>query len=261
MDTLYTRRNLLVHGGRAMLSAAAGAGALGMIAPPAASAIDWAGLLKKKMEAGGYGVVKSLLGEAFAGERRLSVGSRVESGIEVRVSPRGRLILNMSDRSVFQFTGPASLELILSMMREGIINLLTGALLAVVPGTSRYLVGGPTGTVGIKGTVFYREVYAKEAPMMRTMDGLMRAPMGAAEYFCNCHGEVEYHDKGPSDPFYQDRAEHHNAFFINPGLPNRLVKAPMANHSDDEILALVALQEGEKHDVTWIERFRRSQRR
>ncbi len=34
----------------------------------------------------------------------------------------------------------------------------------------------------------------------------------------------------------------------------------MADHTDDEILHLISLQEGEKHDATWIERFRRSRR-
>ena len=60
------------------------------------------------------------------------------------MGPAGRLIMKMSDRSVFQFTGPASLNLILSMMREGILNLLLGALLAVVPRDNNYLVSGPS---------------------------------------------------------------------------------------------------------------------
>lgn len=259
MDTHCSRRTLLATGGKALLTATAGAGALGLLAPPPAAAIDWAALLRKGMMAGGYGMVNTLHGQAYAGRRKLSVGSRVESGEQVRVSDQGQLILNMSDHSVFQFTGPASLELILSMMREGIINLLTGALLAVVPESSRFLVGGPTGTVGIKGTVFYREIFSEPEPMTMTMDGPMRAPKGVTEYFCTCHGEVDYHDKNPNDTFYTSKAEHHDAYFINPSMnKQRLIKAPMADHNDDQILHLIGLQEGKKHDATWIDRFRQS---
>lgn len=261
----HTRRQVLLTGGKTVLTAGVGAGAvvetLGLFHPPPSHAVDWGALLRKKKSAGGFGVVRTLEGEAFAAGNSLRVGSRVESGEPVRVSPGGRLILNMSDRSVFQFTGPANLELILNMMREGIINLLQGALLAIIPLGNRYLAAGPSTAVGIKGTVFFQEVYSRERPQIQTMEGPMRAPKRATEYFCNCNGVVEYQHKKTGVPFHENRAEHHRPFFIDPNLPGRLIDAPMANHSDEEILGLIALQEGQKHDATWIERYRRGLRR
>jgi hypothetical protein len=163
--------------------------------------------------------------------------------------------MKMSDRSVFQFTGPASLNLILSMMHEGILNLLLGALLAVVPRDNHYLVAGPTGTVGIKGTVFFREVYAKEQTTVQGMDTRYVTPKGVKEYSCNCNGEIEYLEPEAVRPFMSDRAEHHNSYYLNPAMPGRLMKAPMVNHTDEQIKALIALQDGDKHDAGWIDRF------
>lgn len=254
-----TRREVLRTGGRVLVAAGAGLGAHALVGASPAQAVDWSSIWRKKKDAGGYGIVRTLEGEAFVGNSPLRVGNRVASGESVTVAPNSRLILNMSDRSVFQFTGPASLELILTMMREGIIKLIEGALLAVIPFGSRFLASGPTATVGIKGTVFYHEVYRQEQPMLQTMEGPMRAPKQAAEYFCNCNGVVEYQDKRTNKPFFESRVEHHQSFFIDPTRPGKLIEAPMANHTDDEILRLIALQEGEKHDATWIERYRSGQ--
>lgn len=249
-DRRMTRRQLLTRGGGLLAGSALGAS---LLSQPA-HAIDWSAL-RKLMEGTGFGMVAFLSGEATADGRPLEVGSRIASGARIEVGPAGRLIMKMSDRSVFQFTGPASLNLILSMMREGILNLLLGALLAVVPSGNRYLVAGPTTTVGIKGTVFFREVYGREETTVQGMDTRFVTPKGVKEYSCNCNGEIEYLKKDASLPFMSDRAEHHNAYYLNPAMPGRLMKAPMVNHSDEEIKALIALQDGDKHDVSWIDRF------
>lgn len=251
-DRRMTRRQLLTRGGGLLAGSALGAS---LLSQPA-HAIDWSAL-RKLMEGTGFGMVAFLSGEATADGRPLEVGSRIASGARIEVGPAGRLIMKMSDRSVFQFTGPASLDLILSMMREGILNLLLGALLAVVPSGNRYLVAGPTTTVGIKGTVFFREVYGREETTVQGMDTRFVTPKGVKEYSCNCNGEIEYLKKDAALPFMSDRAEHHNAYYLNPAMPGRLMKAPMVNHSDEEIKALIALQDGEKHDVSWIDRFNR----
>ena len=54
--------------------------------------------------------------------------------------------------------------------------------------------------------------------------------------------------------YFRDKAEYHNSYFIDPRRSDRLVKAPMTNHFDEEIKALIALQEGVKHDSSWIDR-------
>lgn len=250
-----TRRQMLTRGGSLLAGSALGAS---LLAQPA-HAIDWSAV-RKLMEGTGFGIVASLSGKATADGRPLEVGSRIASGAQIEVGPAGRLIMKMSDRSVFQFTGPASLNLILSMMREGILNLLLGALLAVVPRDNHYLVAGPTGTVGIKGTVFFREVYGREETTVQGMDASFVTPKGVKEYSCNCNGEIEYLKNDAALPFMSDRAEHHNSYYLNPAMPGRLMKAPMVNHTDEQIKALIALQDGEKHDASWIERYEQSRR-
>lgn len=253
-----SRRQILTQGGSLLAGGALGAVGSAFLSKPA-HAIDWSAV-RKLMEGSGFGVVASLSGEATADGRPLEVGSRIASGARIDVGPAGRLIMKMSDRSVFQFTGPASLNLILSMMREGILNLLLGALLAVVPRGNRYLVAGPTGTVGIKGTVFFREVYGKEQTTVQGMEARYVTPKGVKEYSCNCNGEIEYLKPEAVLPFMSDRAEHHNSYYLNPAMPGGLMKAPMVNHTDEEIKALIAIQDGDKHDVSWIDRYQQKNR-
>ncbi|MEE8396603.1 MAG: hypothetical protein V3S29_11150 [bacterium] len=252
MEHSCTRRRLLGAAGKTLL---AGVGAAGLLALPGARpslAFDWKKLLGEKME-GGFGVVKQLRGSATAGGRALKEGDRVESGERVDVAAGSSLILNMSDRSVFRFSGPSSLDLLLSMMRRGLLRLLYGGLLAVVPRDNNYLVVGPAGAVGIKGTVFYREVFPRPGMVGKTMDGTMAVPAGVNDHFCNCFGEVAYLGSDEkSEPFYTDRSTYHHPFFLDPRRENMLVKAPMINHFDDEIERLIGLQQGKKHRADWL---------
>ena len=251
MDSGLTRRGLLRTAGKAALAGSVLGGITSLLRAGRADAVDWEKLLRTAKPEG-YGIVKQLTGRAFSGGRRLNEGSRVESGEQIQVSKGGRLILTMSDQSLFQMFGPTTLDLILSMMREGILNLLFGSILSVVPRRNRYLVMGPTGTIGIKGTVFFRQVFPEDQVMARTMEGQMRTPEGVHDYFCNCHGEVEYQKPETAETFYNDRSEYHNAFFLDPRTPGLLVKAPMINHNDKLIQAMIDLQEEPKHDATWL---------
>ena len=257
MDTHISRRRFLAGGGSALLKGAALAGLGAPLLPATGHGMDWKSL-RELMGPAGFGMVNSLIGEASADGRPLSVGSRIDSGARIEVSPAGRLIVNMSDRSVFQFTGPATLDLLLSMMREGVLNLLLGALLAIVPSGNRYLVMGPMGAVGIKGTVFYREVFAQEQTTVHGMEGDLITPKGVRGYFCNCNGEVEYLERELNQkPLLTDRSQYHHSYYLTPAPRDRLIKAPMVNHNDGQIKALIALQEGKKHDASWIERYHR----
>ncbi|MCZ6627967.1 MAG: hypothetical protein O7E56_07025 [SAR324 cluster bacterium] len=253
MNDHITRRKLLTMGGKSLLAGAAGAGLGASLLHTPAHAVDWGALLNMMMP-DGFGIVKKLVGEAFADERPLQVGSRVPSGAKINVGAKSRMILSMSDRSIFQFSGPASLELLLSMMRQGILNLFFGAFLAVVPRDNHYLVSGPTGFIGIKGTIFYREVYPREEMTVQGMEGPLVTPPGAKEYFCNCNGEVEYLGEPAQTPVHIDRSDYHHSFYLDPSRPDLRVKAPMVNHTDEEIKALIRLQTGRKHDASWIER-------
>lgn len=250
-----TRRELLRrtlhHGGRTLLAGTAVA-ALGSLHPVPAQAFDprsWFGADSEPAKA----TVKVLKGRAYAGKRRLAVGDTIASGTRVSVEQGGRAVIAAGDGSIFQVYGGATVELLLNMMRQGLLHLLQGALLAVVPLGNTYVAQGTTALVGIKGTVFYHQVFGPEPAPGRTMDGTVPIPSAAREYFCLCHGEVDYYRRPGGEPFFTDRGEHHSAHFLEPERPGVVAPAPMMNHDDEDILRLIALQAPPRHDASWIE--------
>lgn len=245
--SLYTRRSLLRAGARTTLAATLAASAL----PPEAYAIDWGSLFGERMP-DISGIVKELTGAAFADDEPLQVGSRVPSGARVRVDSGGRAAIALEDGSIFTVFGGTSLELLLNKMSEGILNLLAGAVLLVVNSGGRYLVAGSTASFGIKGTVVYRQTFSPEEHMGQTMDGLVRIPAGYTDYFCTCHGQTEFLLSGRTTPYAHTDAQYHEAYYVNPAYPTRRLAAPMMNHTDGEIRHLVSLQEGKKHDISWL---------
>ena len=79
MHSRISRRQLLAAGGGTLLAGAAGAGlGAGLPATPT-HAVDWQAL-QKMMKPGGFGIVKTLVGEAFADQRPLRLPTRVFPG-------------------------------------------------------------------------------------------------------------------------------------------------------------------------------------
>ncbi|MEE8435874.1 MAG: hypothetical protein V3S64_13910 [bacterium] len=246
-----TRRGLLVRGGGLITGATLGA-SLGLGFPPTpAQAFDWFGLAGKTMP-DVSGTVRFLKGEAFANKRPLRLGSRVPPGAFVTVSREGKLIIAIADGSVFTLFGGSQLKLLVGRMRQGLLNLLAGALLLVAPKRARYLVGGPQASFGIKGTVVFHQVFGPQDKTARTMEGTIQVPDYAGSYFCTCNGAVDYLAPGQNDPYFSDRADYHNSFFIHASEKGRIVKAPMLNHGDKDIRELTSYQDGPKHDIRWL---------
>ena len=242
------RRALLRAGASATLAAALGTTVL----PPAAQAVDWASLFGKRMPDIG-GVVKELTGEASADGRPLRQGDAVPSGARVVVPAGGRVAIGLEDGSIFTVYGGSTLELVLSRMSEGILNLIAGAMLLVVNSGGRYLVAGSTASFGIKGTVVYRQLFAPQETTGRAMEGRVQLPRGYREYFCTCNGEVEWLLSGRNTPYAQTLAKYHDAYYLNPADPTRPLKAPMLNHQDEEIRHLVQMQDQHSHDISWLQ--------
>lgn len=252
MEHLWNRRQVMGAMGKALTVGAGAGGVYALGGAGTALAIDWRKLLGEAMGQG-YGLVDELEGKATAGGRPLKKGQRVESGARVEVAPGARLVLQMSDRSVFQFNGPSSLDLLLNMMRQGLLRLFYGALLAVVPHENQYLVAGPSATVGIKGTVFYREVFRQEGVMGHTMEGEMPVPSGVKDYFCTCFGETTFlKSEAEPDPQFDVYSTYHQAYFLDPRRTDPRIKAPMMNHFDEDVRALIARQSWPKHSSYWL---------
>jgi hypothetical protein len=244
---LVNRRALLRAGAGLSLAAALGSTVL----PPEAQAIDWGSLFGQRMP-NVSGKVRELAGDAQANDRSLHVGDAVPSGATVRVSAGGRAVISLEDGSIFTVFGGSSLQLLLNKMSEGVLNLLAGALLLVVNTGGRYLIAGSTANFGIKGTVVYRQSFGPQERMGQTLDGLVQIPAGYGDYFCTCHGETDFLLSGRSTPFAETQAQYHDAYYLNPANPLQRIKAPMMNHTDEEIRHLVSLQEGPPHDISWL---------
>ena len=248
-----TRRIFLAEGTRLTALGGLGAmlGALGL--PRAAAAQEWTELSRVR-PAGGFGIVKELWTEASAAGRPLRKGSRVESGEEIRV-PRGNLMtLSLSDNTILRINGGTTVTLEIGADRRGFFRLLVGSILTVMPTRNFYLAYLPTAVIGIKGTVFFQQIFHPGETTARGMNNKPFAiPGGVREYFCLCNGAVDFLNTGDLGAFFTDKAEHHNSYFIDPSRPEKLVKAPMVNHDDSEIRYLIYLQDGPKHSSKFLD--------
>lgn len=207
------------------------------------------------MPKGGTGKVKQVMGMAFANKRTLRVGATVHAGERLRVARRGSLVISIQDRTLLWIKEETVLDFSPSPRKTGVLNLVSGSLLAVVPVGNRYLVGGPYATVGIKGTVFYRQVFSgNEHTGVAMEDRRVTLPgKGLRDYFCTCNGSVDYLRKSDQSLIVSDTAQHHNAFFLNPKNPKLLEKFKMINHFDRDIQAAIDLQDEPKHDSSWLQ--------
>lgn len=246
------RRRVLTLGGQT-LAAALAATALPLVWPNDALGFDWDRLFRSernRME--NAGKVMTLKGRATASGRNLSVGGKVMSGELIQVSRGGEVVISLVDNTIFRIYGGSQIELALVRMKEGFLRLLTGAIQAVIPQGQPYLIAGLESAVAIKGTVVYREVFPPSVRTGRTMDGTMEIPQGVGDYFCNCFGTVNYLDRKSEVPYHTSHSTYHEAHFLSGRYTGMLKKAPMLNHFDPGIRRLVALQEGEKHDIRWL---------
>jgi hypothetical protein len=244
---LCTRRQLLTIGSRV-----AAASILLSVLPAspeaqAQEAINWRELFRETPRGGG-GKVKEMEGMAFAGQRPLKVGDEVASGEQLRVTKGSRLIVSGSDNTIFQVKGEAVVDFHIGTRSNGLLNLVLGQILAVVPTGHRYLVAGPTATIGIKGTVIFRQIFREDEMVAQGMKGTTYTrPRNLTDYFCTCNGAVDFLRNSDRSLITSDAAEVHSSEFLDPANPKLLTKAPMINHFDREIDKVIEMQEGPKH--------------
>ncbi|MDH4225440.1 MAG: hypothetical protein OEW12_07320, partial [Deltaproteobacteria bacterium] len=113
-----------------------------------------------------------------------------------------------------------------------------------------YAVQGHTATLGIKGTVFYREVRPAAGSNSKTNNN--HTPQ---EYICLCHGEADYMDPDSlAVMMRRETAIHHKAVLASKTKHIQLQDAGMENHTDQEIHDLIQLQSQPRHDESWLKR-------
>ncbi|MGH8690472.1 MAG: hypothetical protein ACREUS_05530 [Burkholderiales bacterium] len=108
---------------------------------------------------------------------------------------------------------------------QGGLRLATGAVLAVFAPKQRRELRTPTASIGIRGTAVYLE-----AESSRT-------------YVCTCYGEAVLEPAG--DPAAREtvRTTHHEQprYIMARGAPQRIMPAPVQNHTDAELELLEGL--------------------
>jgi len=260
-DQMVTRRFILANGSRLITLGSLGALIGAGCKPRGSQAQDWTALAREN-PSGGFGTVKELTGEATAAGRKLAQGGRVESGEEIQVAPKGLMILSLSDNTILRINGDTTLVLQIGANRTGFFRLLVGSLLTVMPTRNFYLAHLPTAVVGIKGTVFFQQVFHPEERFAAGMENRRyEIPEGVREYFCLCNGAVDFLNTGDLRAFYSDNARHHNSYYLDPRQSGKLIKAPMVNHDDTQIRQLIRLQEGAKHTSDFLDEYEENYRR
>jgi hypothetical protein len=146
-------------------------------------------------------------------------GAEIASGDAIRTGGDGELVF-VTGRDAFLVRGNASITFGVDTLR-----VVTGALLSVFASGPARRIQTPTATIGIRGTGVYVE--AEEG---RT-------------YVCTCYGEVEL--ASVDDPASREtvRTRHHEQprYIMARGSPQMLMKAPVINHTDAELILLESL--------------------
>lgn len=105
------------------------------------------------------------------------------------------------------------------------LRIVTGAVLSVFSPGARRTVTVRTATIGIRGTALYAE------------DMLDRA------YVCTCYGVADLAAADDATVRETVATEHHDQprYVYPPGVAERIVRAPVINHSDAELILLESL--------------------
>ncbi|OGG98884.1 MAG: hypothetical protein A2600_09225 [Candidatus Lambdaproteobacteria bacterium RIFOXYD1_FULL_56_27] len=243
---VLTRRQILEFGSYGFLVLGAGT----LLPPGTALGLEWGEWLGKKHQ-GGTAKVLSLKGMAQADQKPLEVGRTVAGGQKIEVASGGELVLLLPDAASFKITGPAALTLEVEPEGGGLVNLVFGGILGVIPKLKNraYMIQSASATLGIKGTVFYKEVFGPQG------SGDARVPAGALEYFCICNGSLDVLSQGQDRPILSDHAEHHHAHVVVAKADGvELVPAGFVKgHDDAGIHQVIEANPLGKHDQSWLQ--------
>ena len=191
---------------RALLSAGAGAAALLMVREA---------LSQGRVERGIYRV---------RGEVQVN-GQQAREGAQMRA---GDLIITGADGEILFVVGRDAMMVRsssrLSLFADG-FRAVTGAMLTVFARGPRKQIRTETAVVGIRGTAVYIE-----AEPERT-------------YVCTCYGEAVLEPRAEPGARETVRTRHHEQprYIMAAGAPQMLMRAPVINHTDTELILLEGL--------------------
>ena len=149
-------------------------------------------------------------------------GMEVKPGDAVTTAAGGEIVF-VINRDAFLLRANSRVEV--GSGAADVFRIVTGALLSVVqPGRQKTL-RAQTATIGIRGTAVYVESAADKT------------------YVCTCYGEAELVPE--DDPAAREtvKTTHHEQprHIMAKGAPQRIMRAPVVNHTDAELMLLESL--------------------
>ncbi len=166
--------------------------------------------------------IQKLQGKVMLNSKAASLGMLVKPGDKISTGADS-VVVFVVDRDAYMLRSNSQLEIVGEDALIKTLNLIAGKMLSVFDkGEKRIIV--PTATIGIRGT----GVYAEAEPLR--------------SYLCTCYGTVNIQSR--SNPSAQETivSRHHEApRYIYATGEQLIVKAPMINHTDDELFMLEAL--------------------
>jgi hypothetical protein len=175
-----------------------------------------------KLEKGVYRV----RGDARVNGRPAREGMDVKAGDRIATGADGELIFVIGKDAMLvrnntrvEVSGRTA-----ALVAEG-LRIVTGAVLSVFSPGARRTIQVRTATIGIRGTAVYAEDMRDRA------------------YVCTCYGTADI--AAVDDPAVHEtvRTEHHDQprYVYPPGAATRIVRAPVINHTDLELILLESL--------------------
>jgi hypothetical protein len=149
-------------------------------------------------------------------------GMDVNPGDTVTTASGGQIVF-VINRDAFLLRANSRLEV--GSGAADVFRIVTGALLSVYQSGKPKTLRAPTATIGIRGTAVYVESGAERT------------------YVCTCYGEAELvpeHDLAARETV---KTIHHEQprYIMGKGAPQMIMRAPVVNHSDAELVLLESL--------------------
>jgi hypothetical protein len=168
--------------------------------------------------------VNRMRGEVRVNGEPAQPGSIVKPGDTVTTGPRSYVTFVVG-QDAFLMRGDTRLELGGVQMLVNLARVLTGKLLSVYSKGPPRKIEGVTATIGIRGTGAYIEVEPERT------------------YFCLCYGVGQIVPVAAPDASEVVHTRHHEAprFIYAKGHPIVMEKAPVINHTDEELILLESL--------------------
>lgn len=163
-----------------------------------------------------------LEGLVFINSKPATQGMLVKPGDKITTG-QNSLAVFVVDKDAFMLRSNSQLEISGADVLVKTLNLLSGKMLSVFDkGEKKIIV--PTATLGIRGTAIYAEADPERS------------------YLCTCYGTVNI--QSSSNPSVQETVvtkKHEAPRYIYASGEQLIAKAPMINHTDDELFMLEAL--------------------